>query len=240
MEVVRCRPMPAHFSPALFRFLAELVAAHNDRGRGSEANKGRYQAATLSASRYVVRFIGELRAPLARVSKHFDVDPSPVGGSMARIYRDIRFSPDKSPYKTAVTLELAHRDGGDAAMLGFYLRLAPGSSVLGGGLWQPAPDALRRIREAIVADPKGWRAASALKPLGPGAKFHGEKLKRAPRGFDEQHPCIEDLKRQSFALGLGLSERALVGPKALSTVVGGYRRIAPFMRFLCRALGLAF
>jgi uncharacterized protein (TIGR02453 family) len=230
--------MPAHLSPALFRFLTEL-AAHNERP-WFEANKGRYLREVRDP---VLRLIGELQAPLARVSKHFDVDPRPVGGSMSRIYRDIRFSADKSPYKTAVTVELAHRDGGDAAMLGFYLRLAPGSSILGGGVWQPAPDALRRIREAIIEDPKGWQAASALKALGPklhGAKLHGEKLKRAPRGFDEQHPCIEDLKRKSFALGFSLSDRALVGPKALSTVVGGYRRIAPFMRFLCKALGLPF
>jgi len=227
--------MPAHFSPAMFRFLAEL-AAHNERP-WFEANKERYQRDVRDQ---VLRFIGELQAPLAKVSKHFDVDPRPVGGSMLRIYRDVRFSPDKSPYKTAVTAEFSHRDAIGAAMFGFYLRLAPGSSILGGGVWQPPPEALRRIREAILKDPKGWKAASSLESLGTGAKFHGEKLTRAPRGFDETHPCIEDLKRKSFALGFSLSDRDLVAPKALSTVVAGYRRMAPFMRFLCRALGLVF
>src|ERR1700722_2176412 len=132
--------MPAHFSPSLFRFLAEL-AAHNERP-WFEANKLRYQRDIRDP---VLRFIGELRSPLAKVSKRFDVDPRPVGGSMTRIHRDIRFSRDKSPYKTAVTADFPHRDASDATLLGFYLRLAPGSSILGGGVWQPAPDPLRRI-----------------------------------------------------------------------------------------------
>jgi len=227
--------MPASFTPALFRFLAEL-AAHNEKP-WFDANKARYLRDVRDP---MLRFIGALQAPLAKVSKHFDVDPRPVGGSMMRIYRDIRFSPDKSPYKTAVAAQFSHRAGTETAMAGFYLHLQPGSSMLGGGVWRPAPDALQRIREAIVKDPKGWRAASSPKGLGADAAFHGEALKRAPRGFDENHPCIEDLKRKDFALGFSLSHREVVGPRALSTVVEGYRRMSPFMRFLCKALGLPF
>jgi uncharacterized protein (TIGR02453 family) len=159
---------------------------------------------------------------------------------MMRIYRDIRFSPDKSPYKTAVAASFSHRDGSDGGMVGFYLHLQPGSSMLGGGVWRPAPDALQRIREAIANDPKGWRAAASPRARGAKAEFHGEALKRAPRGFDEDHPCIEDLKRKDFALGFGLSDREVTGPKALATVAEGYRRMVPFMRFLCRALALPF
>jgi len=227
--------VPAPFTPALFRFLAEL-AAHNEKP-WFEANKDRYLRDVRDP---MLAFIALLQAPLAKLSKHFDVDPRPVGGSMMRIYRDIRFSSDKSPYKTAVAAQFSHRDGTDAASAGFYLHLQPGSSMVGGGVWRPAPDALQRIRVAIVKDPKGWRAATSSRALGAEAEFHGEALKRAPRGFDESHPCIEDLKRKDFALGLSLSDGEVAGPKTLSTVVEAYRRMAPFMRFVCKALGLAF
>lgn len=81
---------------------------------------------------------------------------SPNGGSMMRIYRDIRFSKDKSPYKTFVAAHFSHAKGKEAAAPVFYLHLAPGESVVGGGIWQPEPKALKKIRDKIAGDPKGW------------------------------------------------------------------------------------
>jgi uncharacterized protein (DUF2461 family) len=82
--------------------------------------------------------------------------------------------------------------------------------------------------------------ATSPQALGSDFAFHGESLKRVPPGFDEDHPCIEDIKRKDFALGISLPNSVVTGPTALATVVDGYRRMTPFMRFLCKALGLAF
>ncbi len=95
------------FSPGFFRFLRELKA--NNRREWFEANKQRYEAEVKGP---MLRFIAEFGARLRTVSKHFDADPRPVGGSMFRIYRDTRFAKDKSPYKTAVAEHFPHRAGG--------------------------------------------------------------------------------------------------------------------------------
>ena len=227
-------PTPS-FTPALFRFLAEL-GAHNERP-WFEANKDRF---LRDARDPMLAFITALAPKLAAISTHFEVDPRPVGGSMMRIYRDVRFSRDKSPYKTAVAASFGHRDAPDDGGIGFYLHLEPKGSLFGGGVWRPGPEPLKRIRQAIAEDPKGWKAATSAKALGGEVSFHGESLKRAPSGFDEDHPCIEDIKRKDFALGVELPDKALCAPDALATVTAGYKRMAPVMRFLCGALGLKF
>jgi uncharacterized protein (TIGR02453 family) len=224
-----------YFTPGTYRFLVEL-AANNERP-WFEKNKDRYLSEVRDP---MLRFIADLAPGLAKISRRFVVDPKPVGGSMMRIYRDVRFSRDKSPYKTAIAAHFVHRDGQPGASPGFYLHLEPRASMLGGGAWRPEPPALQRIRAAIAANPKGWQAATSEKTLGQGAHWHGESLKKAPRGFPEDHPCLEALKRKDFALGIPLDDRAMAGPKALSTALEGYRRLAPTLRFLCRAMGLDF
>ncbi|HEX9708874.1 MAG TPA: DUF2461 family protein, partial [Candidatus Thermoplasmatota archaeon] len=87
--------MAAHFRPALFRYLVDL-RHHNDR-QWFATNKGRFEADVRDP---MLAFIREAASPLARISRHVLADPRPVGGSLFRIYRDTRFSKDKTPYKT--------------------------------------------------------------------------------------------------------------------------------------------
>jgi uncharacterized protein (TIGR02453 family) len=224
----------AHFSPAMFKFLAQL-GAHNERP-WFEANKDRYLHDVRDP---MLRFIADLGPQLAKISKQFEANPKPVGGSMMRIYRDVRFSKDKSPYKTAVAAHFSHRSSSEEMGVGFYMHLETGSSMVGGGVWRPEPGPLQKIRTAIAKDPKGWTAATSAKAVGKDVEFHGEQLKKAPRGFDEDHPCIEDIKRKDFALGVMLTDKDVTSD-AMGNIVDGYKRMAPFMRFLCKALGLPF
>jgi uncharacterized protein (TIGR02453 family) len=220
----------AFITPELFRFLREL-RAHNERS-WFEANKARYLARVRDP---VLGLITALAPRLVAISPHIVADARPSGGSMLRIYRDTRFSRDKTPYKTNVGIRFGHGAGKDIHGPGYYLHLAPGEVFMGAGMWRPEPDALHAIREAIVKHPAAWKRAQRS-PL-----RHGEaSLRRPPRGFDPDHPLIEDLKRTSFTIGRQFTEALACSPSFPALFVRACRDEVPLMRFLARAVGLAF
>jgi uncharacterized protein (TIGR02453 family) len=214
----------------IFAFLAEL-RRHNNREWFNE-NKDRYLADVRDP---MLALIASLAPGLARISRHISVDPRPSGGSLMRIYRDTRFSRDKTPYKTNVGIHFGLKAPRDFEAPGYYLHLEPGSVFMGAGLWHPGADALRAIRTAIVKDPRGWKQASRV-----GLSDHEASLKRPPRGFDPDHPLIEDLKRLSFTTGAEFSERQACAPDFPARFVAACGHAAPLMRFLAKALGVAF
>ena len=122
----------------------------------------------------------------------------------------------------------------------FYLHLEAGEVFGGSGIWHPDAPALAKIRDAIVEDPKGWRRATSSKVLGGGASLSGESLKRAPQGYDPDHPLIEDLKHKDFFVGARFSEDGACEPDFIKTFAGTCRRFAPLTKFLTKALGLAW
>jgi uncharacterized protein (TIGR02453 family) len=127
-------------------------------------------------------------APVLRaISRHFVADAKPIGGSMSRIHRDIRFSRDKSPYKTALFFHFWHARGRDDVTPAFYFRVEPGASLVGGGVWHPDSGQLDKIRRAIVASPDAWQRAKDKAALGKAGFADGETLKRVPRGYDPDH-----------------------------------------------------
>src|SRR4029453_14736785 len=220
----------ARVSRDLFAFLAEL-RRHNNRERFN-ANKDRYLAEVRDP---MLEFTASTAVPLTRISRHIAVDPRPSGGSLMRIYRDTRFSRDKTPYKTNVGMHFGLDAPKKAEPPGSYLHLAPGDVFMGAGIWHPGADSLRAIREAIVKDPRGWKAAKR------GGLSHAEApLKRPPGGFDPDHPLIDDLKRLSFTSGARFGERQACAPDFAARFVAACRREAPLMRFLARAMGVAF
>ncbi len=214
---------------ALFDFLREL-ADNNDRD-WFNANKDRYKADVVAP---ISAFIEAMRPHIEDISAHFVVDPRPNGGSMFRIYRDTRFSKDKTPYKTNVGCQFRHEAGKDAHAPGFYAHFEPGRCFFGGGVWQPPSDPLRAIRQAMVDDPKAWQSATKGLDLG------GEQLKRAPKGFDEDHVLIEDLRRKSFFAMEEGDEALATSPDLPAKVAKSFRKVAPMMRFLTEAVGVRF
>jgi len=222
-----------YFGPGLFRFLRDLKT-HNERG-WFEANKQRYKADVQGP---FLRLITDLAPALKKIGRGFIADPSPNGGSMLRIYRDIRFSKDKSPYKTYAAAHFRHANGKDGAVPAYFLHLEPGNSVIGCGIWQPEPKALKKLRDKIVADPNGWGRATTGGALGSTCRMAGESLKRPPAGYDPAHPFIEDIKRKDFAISAPLTDREVTGDDFLDLVVQRLRATAPFVRFLSNAVGL--
>jgi uncharacterized protein (TIGR02453 family) len=226
----------ALFDAELFRFLRELKE-HNDRAWFT-ANKARYQAVVQEP---LLGFIAAFAKPLREISPAFIADPRPSGGSMFRIYRDTRFSNDKTPYKTHAAAQFRHRDGRDVHAPGFYLHLEPGNVFCGAGIWHPDGATLGRIRDAIVDSPRSWRqAAAAVEDGEPRHGRGGESLKRPPRGYAPDHPLIDDLKRKDHVSFCPLTEADVLADDVVDRVAAAFRPAVPYVRFLCRALDLEF
>lgn len=221
---------PYVFSAELFHFLEELRA--NDQRAWFTANKHRYEA---HAQRPMLFFIEELAKRLPEVSPHFEADARPVGGSMFRIYRDTRFSRDKTPYKISVAAQFRHRAPRDVHGPGFYLHLEPGRSLGGGGIWHPDPASLSRVRDRIVAHPEEWADV-----LASGIRLEGETLKRPPAGYSADQRYIEDLKRKDFYAMAAFSDEEVCAKDFVDRYLESCRNVAPLVRFLTVALDLPF
>ena len=221
--------MSAYFTPALFSFLKELKS-HNSRS-WFEGNRARYEADVQAP---MLRFIDDLRPRLAAVNRAFVADPRKTGGSLFRIYRDTRFSSDKTPYKTNVAARFVHRAQPKGQMgPTFYLQLEPGDSFGGGGIYHPDMPTLTRIRHAIVDDVKGWRAVKNR-----GLEIEGDRLTRAPAGFDAAHPFVEDLRRKDHYVLRPFTQREACSADFMDRYIETCREIEPLVAFLARAVGL--
>jgi uncharacterized protein (TIGR02453 family) len=219
------------FRPELFAFLRDLKA-NNDRVWFA-ANKERYEEHVRGPA---LDFVADFAPHLEKMSQHFVADPRPSGGSLFRIHRDTRFSKDKSPYKPYVGMRFSHEAAKDAHAPGFYLHLQPGSAFMGGGIWHPDSPTLGRIREAIAGDPKAWRRSTAGKSW----RLVGDSLKRAPAGFDPEHPLVEDLKRKDFIAYVELTQKDVCATGFVERFAGLCKDTAPLVRFVCGALDLAY
>ena len=214
------------FGPELFGFLRDLKA-NNDR-EWFNANKARYEREVRNPA---LDFVDDFAPHLHELSPRFVADPRPNGGSLFRIHRDTRFSKDKSPYKPYTGIQFRHELGKDAHAPGFYLHLQPGSVFAAAGIWHPDQPTLLRIREAIARDQGGWRAASAGD-----FRLAGDSLKRAPAGFDPEHPLIEDLKRKDFIGVVNLTQKDVCARGFVERFAGTCREMSPLVRFLCAAV----
>jgi uncharacterized protein (TIGR02453 family) len=225
------------FRPAALRFLAQLKR-HNTRP-WFEANRARYELEVREPLRLLVE---EVDVRLARLAPEMVGDPK---RSMFRIHRDVRFSRDKSPYKTHAACWFYHRDAGrgvgqDASGgAGFYFHLEPGQCLIGAGIWMPPRPALSRIRDALVEDQAGFEAIVEDRGFRRryGSLDDEAMLTRPPRGFTEGHPAARWLRYQSFTAGRLLTERAVTSPRLVERLAEDYERLAPLVRWLNRSLG---
>ncbi len=223
------------FEPTIFQFLEEL-ADNNNRPWFAE-NKWRYETEVLAPC---LAFIRAFQPRLAKISPFFVASDRRIGGSLMRVYRDTRFSRDKTPYKTNVGIQFRHELGRDVHAPGFYVHIAPDECFLAVGVWRPDRASLDRIRQAIVEEEGRWRRARRDKGFRRHFELAGDSLKRPPRGFPADHPLVDDLKRTDF-VGFGeLSEHDVLDEAFADLVAQSFAASRPFMRFLCRALEVPF
>ncbi len=224
-----------YFTPELFRFLDDL-ADNNDRV-WFKASQDRFEEVVRQPA---LDFITDFAEPLAAISPHFVADSRTVGGSLFRIQRDTRFAKDKTPYKLNTGMHFRHELAGDAHAPGFYVHLQPGNCFFGAGLWRPPTPVAYAIRDHIADQPKAWTAATTAPSFADTFEFGGESLKRPPKGFDPEHPLLDDLKRKDFIATSSLTQGQVTRGDFIDLVAERCRAAAPTVRFLCTAVGAPF
>ena len=225
----------AGFGKATLDFLRALDA-NNNREWFAE-NRTRYEEQVLDVA---LRFIQAMQDPLADFAPHFTAVPTRVGGSLMRVYRDTRFSKNKLPYKTNIGIQFRHEDARDVHAPGYYVHIEPDEVFLGAGMWRPASEPLKQIRQRIVARPAEWRRVIADATFKRHFRLEGESLIRPPRGFDKNHECIDDLKRKSFIAVKPLEPGAVLSARFSARVETAFRAAEPLMRFLCKSVSVPF
>ena len=220
----------------VFTFLEELAA--NNTKVWFDRNRKRYDEELIEPVRAFVRDLGE-RMP--SLSKHIVVSDKKAGGSLSRIFRDARFSSDKSPYHTHIALRFWLDGGTKGDTPGYFLRLATDGITLGTGIYRPDKEPLASIRDALVARTAAWKKAvedpvfrKAWKRLG------GESLNRPPKGYDAAHPAIEDLKRKDFVAFFEMKTSTAQRKGFAGAITERWAASSRLMSFLCRALDLPF
>ena len=227
------------FRPGALTFLRSL--ARNNKREWFEANRERYET---EVKRPLAILVEEIDARLGEIAPEMIGNPK---RSIFRIYRDVRFSKDKSPYKTNAAAWFYHRDAGHAVGTqavhggaGFYFQIAPKENMVAGGIWMPPTAALKTLREAIADDPDALRSILKVPAFRRafGTLSDEAVLKRPPRGFDPEHPAIDLLRYKSFTVGRPLTDDEVLSPKLPDIVSKHYATMLPLIRWLNRVLGL--
>jgi len=237
----RARPAAAEFrgfGRGALAFLRRL-ARHNER-EWFERNRAVYETEVREPLRALVE---EMDVRLARIAPELMGDPR---RSIFRIHRDVRFSADKSPYKTNAACQFYHHDAGrgagqDAkgAGAGLYFQLADGECFVAGGIWMPARPALEKIRAALADDPEGLDdivQAPAFR-----RRFRAldreAMLTRLPRGYAAGHSAERWLRYRSFTATRMLAEREVTSPRLAAMLERDFSALVPLVRWLNGAIG---
>jgi uncharacterized protein (TIGR02453 family) len=208
----------------ILTFLSEL--SQNNNKAWFDSHRSDYDAARRTFEQFVDGLIDAFRTS-------DDLQGLAAKNCMARINRDVRFSKDKSPYKTNFGAIIA--PGGWKAMgNGYYLHLAPqDQSMVAGGWYDPTPEQLNRFRQAVDQD------AAALKTILNAPAFveafqtiDGERLKTAPKGYDRAHPDIDLLQLKQITVIRRFSDQAVTGPAFTEQVISTCQAIRPFLNYL--------
>ncbi|MDQ6967937.1 MAG: DUF2461 domain-containing protein, partial [Mariprofundaceae bacterium] len=185
--------MNGYFNEDTFTFLSRL-GENNNRDWFNE-HKDEYEVMVREPA---LDFIRAMQPELARFAPHFVAVDKKVGGSLMRVYRDVRFGKNKQPYKTNIGIQFRHERGKDVHAPGFYLHIEAHEVFAGAGIWHPDSDTLKKIRTYIDAHPTRWNGAMHDAGFNKAFQMGGDSLKRAPKGYPMDHPMIDELKRKDF------------------------------------------
>ena len=182
----------------------------------------------------MVEFILALAEDFRRFAPEMVADPAVC---LYRIYRDTRFSKDKSPYKTHTAAVFPRRGLAKHSGAGLYFHISPSDVLVGGGIYAPQTPELLAVRTYIAGRPKTFR--SIVESPGFRQSFGelgGEKLTRVPRGFPADHPVAGYLKHKQFLAFCSFPAEFAVSPRFYGTLVDRFRKMMPFLRFLNQTL----
>lgn len=213
------------FSPKALAFLRALKR-NNDR-EWFRARKDQYDAVLREP---MMALVERLAIDFRHFAPHLVANPKTA---IYRIYRDTRFSDNKTPLKTNIAVNFPTRGLPKHQGAGLYLEVAPGWVWIGGGMYAPETAQLHAVREHIAANHKRLRAIvespGFRRTIG---ELHGEKLQRVPRGFTADHPAAEYLEYRQFLAGREFPPQFATSPKFYAGVLNVFKQVAPLTKFL--------
>jgi len=212
-----------------FNFLKNIKS--NNNRDWFEKHKERY----LEAKEEHEIFIDKIIKGIAKFDKKISPEMK-AKDCVFRIYKDVRFSKDKTPYKTNFGASMS--PGGKKSLIaGYYLHAEPGASFLAGGVWMPEPDMLNAIRQEIDYNPDPFFKilnSSSFKKYFKGLDDEG-KLKTAPKGFDKDHPHLDILKNKHFLVSHHFSDKEMNDKDADKLIIAGFKAMHPLIEYLREA-----
>lgn len=218
--------MKAKISPSSLEFL-KLIKKNNDRD-WFNANKERY----LKEHDSIISFADAL---LAEMNKHDHIETPSGKKSLHRIYRDTRFSKEKTPYKT-------NWSGGFSRATkklrgGYYFHLESGNSFVAGGFWAPNPEDLKRVRDEINNDASELRKILKSKSFtSTFGTLRGEQVKTTPKGYDPTHKDIDLLRYKQFLLVKKFSDKEVLSDSFLKEANETFKKMRPFFNYISEVL----
>ncbi|WP_445382211.1 DUF2461 domain-containing protein [Robiginitalea sp. IMCC43444] len=166
-----------------------------------------------------------------RLREHDEIDKV----KLFRIYRDVRFSADKTPYKPHFAGSFSRM--GEALRGGYYLRIRPGESFIAGGFWQPNKEDLLRIRKELEMDAASFRHCIGQKGFREiWGQLQGEEVKTAPKGFDRNHPDIDLIRKKAFIFTREFSDKEVLAPDFMVQVNESFKAIRPYFDLMSEIL----
>jgi uncharacterized protein (TIGR02453 family) len=211
------------FSPKALAFLRALK--RNNRREWFQPRKAEFEALVRAP---MLQLVEQLAVDFQSFAPEFSAGPK----SLFRIYRDVRFSPDKSPYKTHIAASFPSKRLEHGA--GLYVQVGPDGVWAGGGIYAPDTSLLQAEREHVAANHRRFRAIvespAFRRVLGP--LDGGEHLQRVPRGFPPDHPAADYLKYRMFIAGRDFPATFATSPRFYQSIVNVFRHATPLLRFL--------
>lgn len=212
----------------IFDFLRDLK--QNNNREWFQKNKGDYLAAKTKFEQFIDLIIPKL--------KEFDRSINHISSKdcIYRIYRDVRFSKDKAPYKIHFDAFIA--EGGKKSIkAGYYVHLSPGASMIGGGIYRPQADILKAIRTEIYYSPNDFKKIIENKQFKSYFKeIYGEKLKTSPKGFQKDFTDIDLLRYKSYAVVYSTGDKFWFKPVVIDNIVEIFKIQSRFNAFLNEAI----
>jgi uncharacterized protein (TIGR02453 family) len=212
------------------KFLKDLKK--NNNKPWFEKNKSVY----LNAKEDIEGFVERLIEGLGKTDA--DIAPLQVKDCTYRIYRDVRFSQDKTPYKAHMGAYL-NKGGKKMPTAGYYFHFEPGRNMAGGGLWMPAAPELGKVRQEIDYNYEEWSKVLGdrrFKKIFPDGLDQAEILSRPPKGYDAGNPAIEFLKLKSFVVTRPLTDEQILSRSLLKEVLKTFETMYPYVQFLNRSI----
>lgn len=214
----------SHPMKEILDFITELK--ENNNREWFDANKQRYLSVKAQHENFIDKVIEGIRSIDPQIGKLEAKD------CVFRIYRDVRFSPNKEPYKNHIGAYIS-RGGRKSPRAGYYIHLDPGASFAGGGIYMPSPDVLKKIRNEIYFNTDEFKSILESKEFKKNfTGLYEDKLSRPPKDFDASHPGIEYLKYKSFFVEKAFSDNDVMSATFVRKLTDSFRVLQPMNDFL--------